>query len=185
MTKREQIAKAAAKKAALATYKAIMEAPVRKVATIAGPQAIAPSSKEVAKIAAKAVYGAISKLGQNPGGVSDELWNAMTESVHGPSAGPAAARVAPAPAPAAPAEPVKLPSDMMQVGPSDDMSLQGTTRSLGFTNLSNYIANPDPASKAAAQAEVDGFIAEYSKKRNPSNVMRAKQMLAAKGLKVV
>jgi hypothetical protein len=64
MVTRKDIATKVAKKAALAAYNAVMNAPMRKVATIAGVQNIAPSAKEVAKIAAVATYKSIVKMAQ-------------------------------------------------------------------------------------------------------------------------
>lgn len=66
MTKRQQIAKEAARRAAKATYDAVLKAPVRKIATVAGPQSVAPSAKEIAKIAATAAYRSIMSLAQVP-----------------------------------------------------------------------------------------------------------------------
>ena len=67
MTKKRQIAKFAAEQAARAAYKAIMDAPLRKVATTSKTRVVGPSHKEVAKIAAVAAYKAIVRLGQLAG----------------------------------------------------------------------------------------------------------------------
>ena len=72
MTKRQQIAKEAARRAAKATYDAVLKAPVRKIATVAGPQSVAPSAKEIAKIAATAAYRSIMSLAQMSFPVPDE-----------------------------------------------------------------------------------------------------------------
>lgn len=67
MTKREKIARAAAKQAALSTYKAVLNAPTKKVAsTDKGIQTVI-DIKAVAKSAAAGAYNAIVRLadGQN------------------------------------------------------------------------------------------------------------------------
>lgn len=64
MSKRRQIARYAAAKAARAAYQAIMNAPLRKVATARGPKAISPSKSQIAKVAGNAAYQSIMKLGQ-------------------------------------------------------------------------------------------------------------------------
>lgn len=62
MTSKERIAKKAAQAAALATYKAILNPPVCKVAGI--NIRTTPSWGDIAKIAAAASYGAVLKLAQ-------------------------------------------------------------------------------------------------------------------------
>jgi hypothetical protein len=63
-TKRQIIAREAAKRAAQAAYQAIMDAPVRKIATVLGPQEVASDPKEIARIAAECAYKSIISLAQ-------------------------------------------------------------------------------------------------------------------------
>jgi hypothetical protein len=65
MTKRQEIAKEAARRAAKATYDAVLNAPMRKVATVEGPQKVAPSAKDIAKVAAAAAYRSIVSFAQD------------------------------------------------------------------------------------------------------------------------
>lgn len=65
MTIKEQIAKKAAKAAALATYKAILNPPVWKVAGVGFKTS--PTWEDIAKAAAAASYSAVLKLAQQPG----------------------------------------------------------------------------------------------------------------------
>lgn len=65
MTKREKIARAAAKEAALATYKAVLSAPTRKVASLGKGVQTVIDIKSVAKTAAASAYNAITRLAQN------------------------------------------------------------------------------------------------------------------------
>jgi hypothetical protein len=62
MTRKEQIAKKAAREAALATYKAILNPPVWKVAGTSFKTS--PTWQDIAKAAAAASYGAIMKMAQ-------------------------------------------------------------------------------------------------------------------------
>jgi len=62
MTRKEQIAKKAARAAALATYKAILNPPVWKVAGTSFKTS--PTWQDIAKAAAAASYGAILKMAQ-------------------------------------------------------------------------------------------------------------------------
>jgi hypothetical protein len=64
MSKRRQIARYAAAKAARAAYQAIMNAPLRKVATERGQKTVSPSKSQIAKVAGNAAYQSIMKLGQ-------------------------------------------------------------------------------------------------------------------------
>lgn len=64
MSTRKKIARAAAKAAALATYKAVLTAPTKKVATSVGVSRSLPTVAEVAKMAAVATYKAIQKIAQ-------------------------------------------------------------------------------------------------------------------------
>ena len=66
MTKREKIARAAAKEAALATYKAVLSAPVKKIASISKGVQTVIDVKAVAKTAAASAYNAITRLAQDP-----------------------------------------------------------------------------------------------------------------------
>lgn len=66
MTKRQKIARAAAKAAALATYNAVLNAPTKKVAsTNAGVKNVV-DIKAVAKTAAASAYNTIVRLAQDP-----------------------------------------------------------------------------------------------------------------------
>lgn len=64
MSKRRQIARYAAAQAARAAYTAIMNAPLRKVATARGQKTVGPSKESIAKIAGNAAYQSIMRLGQ-------------------------------------------------------------------------------------------------------------------------
>jgi hypothetical protein len=65
MVTRKEIANKAAKIAALGAYKAVMTAPVKKVATSVGEKDALPPVTEVAKIAAAAAYNGIVKAAQD------------------------------------------------------------------------------------------------------------------------
>src|SRR5690606_11220580 len=62
MTKREQIAKRAAKAAALSVYKTVIDAPTKKVAGTKFSSE--PSVQDIAKAAAAASYHAVLKVAQ-------------------------------------------------------------------------------------------------------------------------
>jgi len=64
MTRKQQIAKKAAKAAAIATYKAILNPPVWKVAGTSFKTS--PTWEDIAKAAAAASYGAVIKIAQTP-----------------------------------------------------------------------------------------------------------------------
>lgn len=69
MTRKEQIAKKAAREAAIATYKAILNPPVWKVAGTSFTTS--PTWQDIAKAAAAASYGAILKMAQDVPEVPD------------------------------------------------------------------------------------------------------------------
>lgn len=76
MTKREQIAKRAAKAAALSVYKTVINAPTKKVA---GTQfSSEPSVQDIAKAAAAASYHAVLKVAQISAPVPVDAMNVGT-----------------------------------------------------------------------------------------------------------
>lgn len=64
MTKRQKIARAAARAAALATYKAVINAPLKKIASTTTGVRRSIDLKDIAKTAAANSYNSIIRLGQ-------------------------------------------------------------------------------------------------------------------------